>query len=823
MLEFSIALASCKNKAPGPDRIKFNLMKNLPDSAKIRFLKLFNKLIRNNVIPKAWRQVKIIAIKKPDKPAADHRSYRPIAMLSCIRKLLEKMILRRLDNWAETTNQLSETQFGFRRGKGPNDCLALLATEAEMALGSKQQMTSVFLDITGAFDSVSIEILSEKLHQRGFSPILTNFLINLLSEKHLLFNHGSSTITRTSYMGLPQGSCLSPLLYNFYISDIDTCLTDGCTMRQLADDCVVSVTASLAVDMKNSLQNTLDNLTSWASCLGIEFSLEKTEMVVFSKKRPPPRLELVLSGRPITQSPSFKYLGVWYDSKCTWEKHINYLKQRCQPRINFLRMVTGTSWGAHPEDLIRLYQTTILPVIEYGSICFRGVAASHMLKLERIQYRCLRIALGCMQSTHTMSLEVIAGILPLKERLFELAFRFLIRSEIANPMLIANYEKCLEVVQKPCMSVYQRFMSMEINPSVVAPSREISTSLNNSSVVFDLTMKQEIHGIPDHLKPTVVPSIFSAKFGHLPKQNSFFTDGSVMDGHSGYGVFNTDHRISRKLAQPCSIYVAELAAIHNSLRIIELKTPDNYFIFSDSLSSIEALRSIKPVKHPSYFLPEIRRILEVLVDRSFIICFVWVPSHCSIPGNEEADLLAKRGAIDGDIFDRPITYTEYFHLPRQLALENWQEKWNKDDLGRWMHSISPKVSTKAWFKGLDLTRDFIRVISRLMSNHYVANAHLYRINLVDSNLCECGGYEDIDHIVFVCPKYHRARAKLIDSLRKQEVTFTMQVRDVLASRNPALKHESSLLFERHDPPNLDFDFKEIRNHHPQRIVVRISI
>ena len=178
------------------------------------------------------------------------------------------------------------------------------------------------------------------------------------------FYHGSLSTSRMSYKGLPQGSCLSPLLYNFYIKDIDNCLEDNCTLRQLADDGVVSVSGTNAIALQQAIQSTLDSLAIWALDLGIEFSPEKTESVLFSRKHSPPQLHLKLLGQRIPHSMSFKYLGVWFDSKCTWGKHIRELTQRCGQRINFLRTVTGTWWGAHPGDLIRLYQTTILSILE---------------------------------------------------------------------------------------------------------------------------------------------------------------------------------------------------------------------------------------------------------------------------------------------------------------------------------------------------------------------------------------------------------------------------------------------------------------------------
>ena len=96
------------------------------------------------------------------------------------------------------------------------------------------------------------------------------------------FDNGLMKIRRVSYYELPQGSCLSPLLYNFYVNNIDTCLAPGCSLRQLADDGVVSVTSNNIADLQSPLQTTLNNLEMWATNLAIEFSPEKTDMLIFS-------------------------------------------------------------------------------------------------------------------------------------------------------------------------------------------------------------------------------------------------------------------------------------------------------------------------------------------------------------------------------------------------------------------------------------------------------------------------------------------------------------------------------------------------------------
>ena len=145
--------------------------------------------------------------------------------------------------------------------------------------------------------------------------------------------------------------------------------------------------------------------------------------------------------------------------------------KKCQQRVNFLRTITGSWWGAHPGDLIRLFLTTVLSVIEYGCFCFRSAANTHLIKLERLQYRCLRIALGCMHSTHTMSLEVLACVVQLKDRFWDLTNRMLIKCEVLNPFFFT-------LAYFP--SVYFRHCCGQLP----TPRRRLHTQVPNSRPVY---------------------------------------------------------------------------------------------------------------------------------------------------------------------------------------------------------------------------------------------------------------------------------------------------------------------------------------------------
>lgn len=78
-----------------------------------------------------WYDCKVVTIKKPDKNPELASSYRPICLLSCLRKLFEKILNTRLDYWMESRKISSTTQFGFRKGFRTQDCLAVLSTDLE--------------------------------------------------------------------------------------------------------------------------------------------------------------------------------------------------------------------------------------------------------------------------------------------------------------------------------------------------------------------------------------------------------------------------------------------------------------------------------------------------------------------------------------------------------------------------------------------------------------------------------------------------------------------------------------------------------------------
>ena len=116
MKELKDALKKVKTKkAPGPDGITGEMLKHLGACSRAFLLAIFNHSWMKGVVPAVWKEAIVVPVPEKGKDKKNLRSYRPISLLSCVGKLLERMVNRRLINHLESNNVLSPTQTGYRK------------------------------------------------------------------------------------------------------------------------------------------------------------------------------------------------------------------------------------------------------------------------------------------------------------------------------------------------------------------------------------------------------------------------------------------------------------------------------------------------------------------------------------------------------------------------------------------------------------------------------------------------------------------------------------------------------------------------------------
>lgn len=111
-----------------------------------------------------------------------------------------------------------------------------------------------------------------------------------------------------------------------------------------------------------------------------KFSVEKNNMVIFTRKRNLPDISLRLYGRVLQRVSVFRFLGVLFDSKLTWGEHITKIMGKCQKVLNVMRCLSGTTWGAGFMALKTIYVTMIRSVVNYGSVTYISASKSQLEK-----------------------------------------------------------------------------------------------------------------------------------------------------------------------------------------------------------------------------------------------------------------------------------------------------------------------------------------------------------------------------------------------------------------------------------------------------------
>jgi len=130
------------------------MLKELPQKGLLNLLHILNAIIRLEYWPKSLKQAQIIKLPKPGKNPIDVTSYRPISLLPTISKILESLILKRINKEMNPQDWIPDHQFVFRQAHSTIQQCHCVADTINKALENRQFCTAAFLDVSQAFDKV---------------------------------------------------------------------------------------------------------------------------------------------------------------------------------------------------------------------------------------------------------------------------------------------------------------------------------------------------------------------------------------------------------------------------------------------------------------------------------------------------------------------------------------------------------------------------------------------------------------------------------------------------------------------------------------------
>jgi hypothetical protein len=286
----------------------------------------------------------------------------------------------------ELNRIVSNCQHGFQQGRSTETQLISSLDSWTKSLDEKLNVDVVYLDFSRAFDSVSHPKLLAVLQKIGIQGNLFNWLREFLSNRtQRVVINGKLSNVGTVTSGIGQGTVTGPVLFNIYINDLPTVVSNLSTVFLYADDCKISFPYRMASETKQ-LQTESDKISAWANDKQLKFAAEKCAYITLGCKTPGNH-GYVLDGQPLQKVPSIKDLGMTIDSKLNFNEHCIHLIRQGGRKINCL---LRTSQRTDINFVINMYKVFVRSALEYCSVIYSPYTAKNIDLLESIQKNFVR-------------------------------------------------------------------------------------------------------------------------------------------------------------------------------------------------------------------------------------------------------------------------------------------------------------------------------------------------------------------------------------------------------------------------------------------------
>lgn len=420
-----------KNSAPGKDHIPWKIIKQLSRKVHKHLIKIYQYCLDQKIFPSIWKEGVIITIPKTNLNHSRTANYRPITLLPVLGKIYEKIIREILNKYIE--NLIPITQFGFQNGKSTIHPLSILVSNTQNAMMQKFKTAAISLDINKAFDSVWHKGLLYKLHRLKIPRFLLLIIKNFLENRRLCVKINNKTSNAfTPKQGTPQGSPLSPILYNIYCGDIfePRALSSKQYILQYADDTLIISHGENMEKCIINLQELMDKTEIWFRIWRLKPNPEKSQFIIFGHKPSPSSPIVKVCNQHKTIQQSIKYLGVHIDQKLNFNQHTYLMKKKAISRAKCFSKLVIRNQGLTMKNAKKIYTSICRPILEYAHPILmncRNPAIKNLEVAERTALRSisrLRHPINRLYNPPNQLLYTSTNIEPISTRLQKLNKKF---------------------------------------------------------------------------------------------------------------------------------------------------------------------------------------------------------------------------------------------------------------------------------------------------------------------------------------------------------------------------------------------------------------
>ena len=335
-------------------------------------LKLFNSIVNHSFYPSVWKWDVLHPLHKSgelDNP----NNFRGIAIASCFGKLFTTLLRNRLQDICNENNIISRFQ-----GSGKKNCrtadnhMIVRFLIDKIVKGERKKLYCCFIDIKKAFDFTKRNHLFYKLISKY--KIGGNFLkiLQQIYSDHKVYVRVAGGLLQPikTTIGLKQGCCLSPLLFNLFVNDLPLIFDQSCdpvTIENENVNCLLWADDLLILSRSpQGLQNSISKTNTFYKDLGLEINQSKTKVMVFNgrglKLDNVPEHKFLIGGCPIQVVDTYQYLGLNLKSSGSMQFAVNQLCDKASRAWFAISNVLYLNKRLAVSRAFRLFDSLVRPV-----------------------------------------------------------------------------------------------------------------------------------------------------------------------------------------------------------------------------------------------------------------------------------------------------------------------------------------------------------------------------------------------------------------------------------------------------------------------------
>ena len=266
------------------------------------------------------------------------KNYRPVAILSPLSKILEKIIYEQLYNYFTANKIFHPNLHGYRKNRSTQTALLQMYDRWVQGAAHGQVSGAVLLDLSAAFDLVTPEILLKKLEIYGVDKSFLAWIESYLTGRYqgVWIDHTMSGFLPCD-IGVPQGSNLGPLFFILFANDLPYIL--NCSMDQYADDSTLTATGKSVTEINDILEDNCEVVSNWMEENKLQLNADKTHILTLGTqqrlKLPGNKVNVTMDGLVLQESPEqFEtLLGCCIEPHLKWHKQITELLSKLKKRL----------------------------------------------------------------------------------------------------------------------------------------------------------------------------------------------------------------------------------------------------------------------------------------------------------------------------------------------------------------------------------------------------------------------------------------------------------------------------------------------------------